>query len=417
MADAFQDLPADVIERVVFAACCASIGSAASLSRLSKAWAALVASDVLWRQLATEHFPSLRHLKSAANLPVGFDFRRFYIRNLLMQRETVDEWDVARQSGIYDWYASMRTVDGNQHEVYPGLRIRPVPPPSGRSLADLMLIVEIRFAGEICGAWSGRLAADPEKSEQALRPAHDHQHCEINTDPAAADVSWELPVFEGHPWPWFFREEGADETYIDWGALRLRIVVFSLATFRSYTVMNNQLVDGSHLNFVSRDFAEVDYGYVADSKQYEPGVQHDSPLKDGCQLESQLDLLVRTYSSTPLDRVDLPEGFQLLYTLRAEIVNSHRRTPGEVHPTASSRPQLRLRYQAERENMANWQVSRLESTQADLAGLLFDLVDGRPEEDDLLAWQNERFKKIKYVPHSEPFLGLDTKGTVVMHRV
>jgi hypothetical protein len=295
-----------------------------------------------------------------------------------------------------------------------------VPPPSGRSLADLMLVVEIRFAGEICGAWTGRLAADPKQSEQALRPAHDDVlMSRINTDPAVADVSWEIPVFEGHPWPWFFREEGANETDIDWDELRLRIVVFSLATFRSYTLMNNQL-DEIHggLNFIPRSFAEVDYGYMADSKQYEPGVLHDSHRKDGCQMESQLDLLARTYSSTPLDRADLPEGFQLIYILEAALVNSHVRTPGEPHPTASSRPYLRLRYQAEREDMANYASTRLESThELDLSGPLFDLVDGRPEADDLLAWQAERFKNIKYVAHSEPFLGLDAKGTVVMHRV
>jgi hypothetical protein len=68
--------------------------------------------------------------------------------------------------------------------------------------------------------------------------------------------------------------------------------------------------------------------------------------------------------------------------------------------------------------MANYASTRLESThELDLSGPLFDLVDGRPEADDLLAWQAERFKNIKYVAHSEPFLGLDAKGTVVMHRV
>ena len=55
--------------------------------------------------------------------------------------------------------------------------------------------------------------------------------------------------------------------------VRLRVVVSSLATFRSYVLMNNMLMP-HQLDFNPPTLACVDWGYVADSTLYTPGKAH-----------------------------------------------------------------------------------------------------------------------------------------------
>ena len=231
--------------------------------------------------------------------------------------------------------------------------------------------------------------------------------------------------------------------------VRLRVVVSSLATFRSYVLMNNMLMP-HQLDFNPPTLACVDWGYVADSTLYTPGKAHKLGLglglanphpnpnpnpnpnpspnpnpnpdqahkymppealvfeEEGMYLESDLDLIARTELGRPLDRADLPEGYVIECVLNAGLVNCHpsAATMGDVG--LASRPMLRLRYRAsanpsdpDSEPDSGRELPSI-SPQADCAGLLFDIVDGRPESEDVLVWQNARFEDYKYAARREP---------------
>ena len=130
--------------------------------------------------------------------------------------------------------------------------------------------------------------------------------------------------------------------------------------------------------------------------------------EEGMYLESDLDLIARTELGRPLDRADLPEGYVIECVLNAGLVNCHpsAATMGDVG--LASRPMLRLRYRAsanpsdpDSEPDSGRELPSI-SPQADCAGLLFDIVDGRPESEDVLVWQNARFEDYKYAARREP---------------
>ena len=120
-------------------------------------------------------------------------------------------------------------------------------------------------------------------------------------------------------------------------------------------------------------------------------------------LESDLDLIARTQLGRPLDRADLPEGYVIECVLNAGLVNCQ-----PVSGDHGSRPMLRLRYRAsanpsdpDSEPDSGRELPSI-SPQADCAGLLFDIVDGRPESEDVLVWQAARFEDHKYAARREP---------------
>ena len=326
----FAALPEELVERVAIAACCDSVVAVAYLCRLERAWAELLSSNAVWEAPTVARFPVLRRLLQAASPPPGFRFRHFYFCSLCLLRDTIEAWDDSRQHSDYGWLGSLRVVDEEGH-----LRLRPSQPPPGRRLQDLLFSIEVTYDGSVCGSWQGFLSATPGQSEQALRPAHDGA-CDINsstwagdshsspTDDAPSPVAWELPVFDGYPWPSFFPEDELEEVdftkarlsppalprpasrhtlalltmvYYDGCTcrvirircvltaarltmatrcprqVRLRVVVSSLATFRSYVLMNNLLMT-HQLDFNPPSLACVDWGYVADSTLYTPGKAH-----------------------------------------------------------------------------------------------------------------------------------------------
>jgi len=125
--------------------------------------------------------------------------------------------------------------------------------------------------------------------------------------------------------------------------------------------------------------------------------------EEGMYLESDLDLIARTQLGRPLDRADLPEGYVIECVLNAGLVNCH-----PVSADHGSRPMLRLRYRAsanpsdpDSEPDSGRELPSI-SPQADCAGLLFDIVDGRPESEDVLVWQTARFEDYKYAARREP---------------
>ena len=215
----FAVLPEELVERVAIAACYESVEPVAYLCRLERAWAELLSSNAVWEAPTVARFPVLRRLLQAASPPAGFRFRHFYFCSLCLLRDTIEAWDDPRQHSDYGWLGSLRVVDEEGH-----LRLRPSQPPPGRSLQDLLFSIEVTFDGSVCGSWQGFLSATPGQSEQALRPAHDgacdinsvswrHDQDDLTSAPpdAPSPVAWELPVFDGYPWPSFFPEDALEE--------------------------------------------------------------------------------------------------------------------------------------------------------------------------------------------------------------